>query len=59
MSTLQKITAAVLLVLLLGGLAYGLGVGPSTLLMGVVVAALVTFDELQRDRDPRPDPASS
>jgi low temperature requirement protein LtrA len=56
------VCAASVLVLLLGGLASDLGVGLSTLLMGVVVAALVTFDELgrdRRDRRPLPDPASS
>jgi low temperature requirement protein LtrA len=53
------VCAASVVVLLLGGLANGLSVGLSTLLMGVVVAALVTFDELQRDRRPVPDPASS
>ena len=56
------VCAASAVVLLLGGLAHGLGVGLSTLLMGVVVAALVTADELQRDRhpqlDPRPGPAA-
>lgn len=50
------VCAASVVVLLLGGLAHGLGIGLSTLLMGVVVAALVTADELQRDRHPRPDP---
>jgi low temperature requirement protein LtrA len=56
------VCAASVLVLLLGGLASDLGVGLSTLLMGVVVAALVTFDELgrdRRDRRPLPGPASS
>jgi len=53
------VCVASVLVLLLGGLAHGLGVGMSTLLIGVVVAALVTFDELQRDRRLQPDPASS
>jgi hypothetical protein len=56
------VCAASVLVLLLGGLAHGLGVGLSTLLMGVVVAALVTFDELQRDRRDRGlhrDPAAA
>ncbi len=48
--------AASVVVLLLGGLAHGLGIGLSTLLMGVVVAALVTADELQRDRHPQLDP---
>jgi low temperature requirement protein LtrA len=50
------VCAASVIVLLLGGLAHGLGVGLSTLLMGVVVAALVTADELQRDRHPQPQP---
>ena len=40
---------ASVLVLVLGGLAHGLGIGLSTLLMGVVVAALVAGDEVRRD----------
>jgi low temperature requirement protein LtrA len=42
------VTGAGLLILLLGALAGGLGVGVATLLMGIVVAALVAFDELRR-----------
>ena len=40
---------ASVVVLVLGGIASGLGVGMATLLMGVVVAALVASDELRRD----------
>jgi low temperature requirement protein LtrA len=47
------------LVVVLGGLAGGLGVGPSTLLMGVVVAALVVCDEVRRDHRPQPDAVAS
>ena len=47
------VCGASVLVLVLGGLASGLGIGPSTLLMGVVVAALVACDEVRRDRTPR------
>ena len=36
----------------LGGSASGLGIGLATLLMGVMVAALVVWDELRRDRAP-------
>jgi low temperature requirement protein LtrA len=46
-------------VLVLGASAGGLGVPVSTLLMGVVVAALVVTDELRRDLRRRPDAAPS
>ncbi len=36
-------------VLLIGGVASGLGVGVATLLMGIVVAVLVVSDELKQD----------
>jgi low temperature requirement protein LtrA len=46
--------AASALVLAVGGLASALGVGLSTLLMGLVVAALVASDEARRDEHPHP-----
>jgi hypothetical protein len=45
------VTGAGVLVLLLGGLASGIGVGTATLLMGIVVAALVVCDGLRRGPD--------
>jgi hypothetical protein len=45
------VTGGGVLVLLLGGLASGIGVGTATLLMGIVVAALVVCDELRRGLD--------
>jgi len=45
------VCAASALVVLVGGLAGGLGVSTATLLMGLVVAALVTFDGLRSRRD--------
>ena len=42
---------ACVLVLVLGGVAGELGVGVATLLIGLVVAALVAFDEIRRDDD--------
>jgi low temperature requirement protein LtrA len=42
------VTGAGLLILLIGGLASGLGVGVATLLIGIVVVALVACDELRR-----------
>jgi low temperature requirement protein LtrA len=45
-------------VLVLGGLAGGLGIGVATLLMGVVVVALVACDELRRDLAPSPGGAA-
>ncbi len=53
------VSGAGVLVVLLGGLASGLGVGPATLLMGMVVAALVVCDELRRGRTSRPRPDES
>jgi low temperature requirement protein LtrA len=50
---------ASVLVLVLGGIADALGVGLATLLMGVVVAALVTCDEVRRDVRRRPGAAVS
>jgi len=46
---LPMVGGACLLVLVIGGLAGELGVGVATLLIGLVVAGLVTLDELQRD----------
>ena len=43
------VIGASILVLVIGGTASGLGVGMATVLMGVVVVALVTSDELKRD----------
>ncbi len=45
------VCAASALVVLVGGLASGLGVSTATLLMGLVVTALVTFDGLWSRRD--------
>jgi low temperature requirement protein LtrA len=53
---LPMVGGACVLVLVLGGVASELGVGVATLLIGLVVAALVAFDEIRRD-DARREPA--
>jgi low temperature requirement protein LtrA len=45
---LTAVGAASVVVLVIGGVAAGLGIGPATLLMGVVVAVLVMSDQLRR-----------
>ena len=53
---LPMVGGACVLVLVLGGVATELGVGVATLLIGLVVAALVAFDEIRRG-DARREPA--
>ena len=48
---MATVTAAAVVIALLGGFAGTLGVGVATLLMGVVVVALVVCDELRRERE--------
>src|ERR1700728_3611610 len=50
---LPMVGGACVLVLVIGGVATELGVGVATLLIGLVVAALVAFDEIRRGDAPR------
>jgi low temperature requirement protein LtrA len=56
---LTAVGGAAMAVVLLGGLAGDLGVGPAILLMGVVLALLVAADEFRRERRPHPGQAVS
>jgi low temperature requirement protein LtrA len=55
---LPMVGGACVLVLVLGSVAGELGVGVATLLIGLVVAALVAFDEIRRD-DTQREPAAT
>jgi low temperature requirement protein LtrA len=52
---LSTVGACSAVILVVGGLAGGLGVGVATLLMGLLVAALVASDELRRHVQREPD----